>query len=132
MARNRTSPVETKQIPRDQWKSYFDRFNHQYLKDDQPETATIEVVSPTLGDQFEVEAVRLLGLGYDPKGNLFELQFEGVDHLVFEPAEIWVIKGEDGFISTLELVRPDGTKEIIYLRKSGSVASSMEDLVSPA
>jgi uncharacterized protein YkuJ len=118
MATNPTPRLETKRLPREKWQAYFDRFARQYLGEDEPETATVEVVSPTLGDQFEVEAVRLLGVSYDPKDNVFELQLENVDHLVFEPVEIWALEGEGGFLSTLEVVHSDGTKEIIYLRKS--------------
>jgi hypothetical protein len=36
--------------------------------------------------------------------------------------EIWVLEGEGGFISTLEVVHSDGTKEIIHLRKSSPLA----------
>jgi hypothetical protein len=112
----------TKQLPRDQWKEYFDRFTKEHLKDDKPEAATVEVISPTLGDQFEVTAVRLLGLAYDSKSQAFEVLLENVDHLIFRPTEIWVLEGQPGFISTLEVVRPDGIKEIIYIRRSGPPA----------
>jgi len=116
----------TKQIPRTEWKEYFDRFTRQYLKDDAPEAVTIEVMSPTLGDQFEVTAVRLVGIAYDPKSQALEVLLEDVDHLVFHPAEIWVLEGEPGFMSTLEVVRTDGTKEIIYVRRSGPLAPRYE------
>jgi hypothetical protein len=131
MATKPTPRIETKRIPREQWQAYFDRFAHQYLSDDEPETATIELVSPTLGDQFEVKALRLLGVSYDPKDNVFELQLEDVDHLVFEPVEIWVLEGEGGFISTLEVLHSDGTKEIIYLRK-GSPLGPSDDASVPS
>jgi hypothetical protein len=116
----------TKQIPRDQWKEYFDRFTKEHLKDDKPETATVEVISPTLGDQFEVTAARLLGVAYDPKSQELEVLLENVDHLIFHPSEIWVLEGEPGFIATLEVVLPDGIKQIIYIRRSGPLASRYE------
>jgi hypothetical protein len=116
----------TKQIPPDEWKEYFDRFTRQYLKDDAPESVTIEIMSPTLGDQFEVTAVRLLGLAYDPKSQAFEVLLEDVDRLVFYPSEIWILEGEPGFISTLEVVRPDGAREIIYVRRSGPLVPLYE------
>jgi hypothetical protein len=47
---------------------------------------------------------------------------EDLDHLVFTPKEIWVLEGEAGFIATLEVVRPDDSKEIIYIRRGGSLA----------
>lgn len=109
----------TKQIQRAEWEDYFDRFTRERLADDAPGAVTVEVISPTLGDQFEVSAVRLLGLAYDPKKRTFEVLVEDLDHLTFNPSEIWVLEGEAGFISTVELVKDDGGKEIIYVRRSG-------------
>src|SRR6185369_13625067 len=111
----------TRQLPRNEWKDYFDRFTKTQLGDGARGVATVEVISPTLGDQFEISAVRLLGLTYDPKSQALELLFEDVDHLVFYPTEIWVLEGEPGFIATLEVVHPDGLKEIIYVRRSGAL-----------
>jgi hypothetical protein len=112
----------TKQVPRSEWKDYFDRFTRERLRSDAPEAATVEVMSPTLGDQFEVSAVRLLGLSYDPRSEDLEVLLENVDHLIFHPKEIWVLEGEPGFIATLEVIHPDDTKEIIYVRRSGAPA----------
>ena len=120
----------TRQIPRAEWKDYFDRFTRAFLTDDQPGAATVEVISPTLGDQFEVSSVRLLGLDYDPKGETFEVLLENVDHLVFQPREIWILEGETGFISTIEVVLSDGGKEIIYVRSNGPLAPR-PDISSP-
>ncbi|HXU04550.1 MAG TPA: DUF5335 family protein [Polyangia bacterium] len=114
--------ASTRKLPRNEWKDYFDRFSRTYLKDEQSGAATVEVMSPTLGDQFEVSSVRLLGLDYDPKGSTFEVLLENVDHLVFDPTEIWIYEGEPGFVSTIEVVQADGTKQIIYVRTSGPVA----------
>ena len=69
-------------------------------------------MSPTVGDQFEARTERLLGLTYDPQSAAVEVLLEDVDHLAFHPVEIWVIETGDGFISTMELVLADGTREI--------------------
>ena len=122
----------TKQIPRPEWQPYFDRFTRQHLVGGPPETATIEVVSPLIGDQIEARTAALLGLSYDPKSNAFEVLLEDVDHLVFHPSEIWVIEEDDGFLSALELVRTDdASKEIIYVHRSGPPAVRHEP-ASPA
>ena len=47
---------------------------------------------------------------------------EDIDHVVITPKEIWVLEGEAGFIATLEVVRPDDSKEIIYIRRGGPLA----------
>jgi len=113
--------AETKQLPRAAWQEYFARFTRERLRNEGPASATVEVMSPALGDQFEVSAVRLLGLAYDPKSNELEVELEDLDHLIFYPKEIWVLEGEPDFLATLEVVRQDGLKEIIYIRKSGSL-----------
>jgi len=111
----------TKQLPRAEWKDYFDRFTREQLRDDAPGTATVEVVSPTLGDQYSASEARLLGLAYDPKSQAFEVLLADLDHLVFQPTEIWVLEGDPGFISTVEVVQQDGSKQIIYVRRSNPV-----------
>jgi hypothetical protein len=120
----------TKQLPRAEWKDYFQRFTREFLSDDAPDAATIEVMSPTLGDQFEVSSARLLGLDYDPKEKTFEVLVEDLDHLVFEPTEIWILEDASGLLSTIEVVQADGTKQIVYLRSSG--AQTDDDSPRPA
>jgi hypothetical protein len=109
----------TKQIPSHDWKDYFDRFTKRYLRDDRPEAATIEVLSPALGDQIEVQAAHLLGLTFDPRTKALEILLENMDHLVYRPKKISVIEDEDGFIPSIEIVRDDDTREILTVRRAG-------------
>ncbi|HXV59794.1 MAG TPA: DUF5335 family protein [Vicinamibacteria bacterium] len=109
----------TKQIPRQQWKEYFDRFTKRHLRDDLPEAATIELVSAELGAQIGVDAARLLGISYDSKSEALEVLLENLDQLVHKPKEIWVVEDEDGFLPSIEIVRDDGTKEILTVRRTG-------------
>jgi hypothetical protein len=113
----------TRELPRAEWKGYFDRFTRAHLEGGGSEAATVEVISPTLGDQFEVSAVRLLGLTYDPKSEALEVLLDGVDHLIFQPKGIWLLEGEPGFIATLEVVHPDDTREIIYVRRGAALGA---------
>ena len=115
--------TDTKQIPRKEWKAYFDRFTKDHLRDDRPEAATIELLSPELGDQVEAGGARLLGITFDPKSKSLEILLENVDHLVFEPKEIWVMEENDGFIPGMEVVRRDGNKEIMTVRRAGLPAN---------
>jgi hypothetical protein len=122
----------TRKLSRGDWKDYFDGFTRKFLKEDLPGSASIEIISPTLGDQFEVTAVRLIGLTYDPKSQALEVALEGVDHLIFNPAEIWVLEGDPGFISTLEVIHSDDVKEIIYVRRNGARAAPSEPPTPPS
>ncbi|HVU51728.1 MAG TPA: DUF5335 family protein [Polyangia bacterium] len=116
----------TRQLPRTEWKAYFDRYTREHLSSSDEtgvhEVAIVEVLLPRMGDQFEVTFEPLLGMTYDPKSNAFELLLRDIDHLVFRPAEIAVIEDDDGFISELEIVRADDVKEIVHLRRSGPPA----------
>jgi hypothetical protein len=111
----------TKQIPREQWGAYFDRFTRQHLQRGVPEEANLELVSPTLGDQIEGEGATLLGLTWDPKSEAFEVLLEGVDRMHFHPSEIWVVEDRDGFLTAVELVDEDGEREILRLRRSSAM-----------
>jgi hypothetical protein len=114
----------TKQIQRHEWQRYFDDLVKRHLRgDSQNASVSIEVLSPSLGEQPEVTTARLVGLTYDPKSNALEMMLEDVDHLVFYPAEIWVVEEDDGVVSALEVVRSDGTREIMRLQRSGAAAS---------
>jgi hypothetical protein len=112
----------TKQIPRDAWQGYFDRFTREHLQGTTTDDVTIELISPARGDQLEASAMRLQGLAYDPRGRTFQVLLEDLDHLVFDPAEIWVIEQEGGFISTIELVAADGGSELIHIERGGPPA----------
>lgn len=109
----------TKQLPKEQWHEYFDNFTKRFLEDLNPEAADIEIISPDLGDQYEAEFVRVIGVAYDHKDNVLEVALENVDHLIYHPKEIWVVEEDNGFVSTIEVVRDDDTREIIRLRSVG-------------
>jgi hypothetical protein len=122
----------TRQIPRSDWKSYLERFTRQHVTREPSEAVTVEVLSPTVGDQYEARTERLLGVTYDPKSDAIEVLVEDVDHLVFRPVELWVIENDDGFIGTMELVRADGTKEILHINRSGPPARAYHSSPPPA
>jgi hypothetical protein len=107
----------TKKIPREQWRDVLDRFTKRYLRDDLPEAITIDHLSPELGDQVAVEEARLLGIAYDPRSKVLEVLLHDVDHLVFQPKELWVAEEEEGFLAWIEIVRDDDTKEILKIRR---------------
>ncbi len=82
-----------------------------------PETVTVEFLSPELGGQVETRGARLQGISYDPRSKALEVLLENVDHLVFQAKEIWAVEEKDGFLSGIEIVRDDGSKEILTVRR---------------
>ncbi|WAS99362.1 DUF5335 family protein [Nannocystis punicea] len=112
----------TKQLPVHEWKTYFDGFTRKHLRPEAAGIVTIQAVSLQIGDQVFAQNARLLGIAYDPHGKTLEVQLEGSDHLVFRPAEVWVLEGDrDDVIATFELVRPDGIKEILHVQGGGPI-----------
>lgn len=116
--------AKTTQIPRGEWSDYFDKFTRQHLKNDLPDLATLEVLSPRLGDQVYAQNARLLGLSYDPHGEAFEVMLAGADHLTFQPEEIWVLEGDADVIAVFELVQSDGTRQLIHVKAGGPLVEA--------
>jgi len=106
-------------IPRERLAAYFDAFTKRFLRDGSPEAVDVEVLAPDLGDQFAVEGARLIGITYDPHDNALEFELESGDHRAFQPREVWVIEEPDGFLSTVEVVRDDGTRELVRVQRVG-------------
>lgn len=110
----------TTRIPRDRLAEYFDAFTKRYLRQGSPELADVEVVSPELGDQPAIQGTRLMGITYDTGDNSLEIELESGDHRIYQPAEVWVVEEPDGFVSSVEVVRRDGTRDIITLKRVGA------------
>lgn len=110
---------QTRQIPQADWKAYFDDLTKRFFKDANPEAAIVEVISPDLGSQVAADHVRAHGVTYDPRSEALEIALDGVDHLVYHPKEIWVVEEDNGFVSALEVVRDDGTREVVRFQSVG-------------
>ena len=108
----------TTRIAEEKLAPYFEEFTKRFLQDDAPETARIEVLSPEWGDELESEGEHLLGITYDRKTNSLEFEMESGDHRVYEPREVWVLEDKDGFVSAVEVIRSDGEKEVVTVRRA--------------
>jgi len=94
-----------------QWRSFLDRVS-KVLPAKQAE---IEVASLDIGDQVQAEWLPLIGLAYDPKDDVVEVALEGLDHLIYQPRELYIDNGA-GTLTRLEIVDAEGTKQIVKLR----------------
>jgi hypothetical protein len=77
--------------------------------------AELEIASLEIGAQIEARRLPLLGITYDPKDNIIEITLDGLDHLVYEPRELYVDDQLDGLVS-LEIIGSDGAQRIVILR----------------
>jgi hypothetical protein len=109
----------TRKIPPDQLEAYFDAFTKRFLRDGSPEAIDVEIVAPTLGAQYLADGARLLGITYDRKKNSLELELDAGDHRIVTPAQVWVMEEADEFVSAIELIAPDGRRDIATIRRVG-------------
>jgi len=107
--------MATRQLPPSEWTEYFDALSHRLAHNEHPEYAEIRVLGLQEGAQPETSWLPLQGITYDPNNDLLEVLVEGMDHLIQHPEDIYVDE-EEGEVLSLEVVRTDGTKEIIEIR----------------
>ena len=109
---------ETKRIPTDQLTRYLDAFSKRFLMSGST-AADVEVIGRDIGDQRLATSARLLGVDYDPHTNALELELGSGEHRAYTPREVWAVEEADGFISGLEIVRKDGARELVNIRRVG-------------
>jgi hypothetical protein len=103
--------MTARKLDKKQWKPFFDDIS-KVLGAKQAE---IEVLSLDLGDQVEAEWLPLLGLTYDPKNDVLDVELEGLDHMIPKPREIYVEDGGVG-LASLAVVDAEGARQIVKLR----------------
>lgn len=109
----------TTQIPRDRLAEYFHTFTKRFLRDGSPEAVDVEVLEPDWGDQFALQGARLVGITYTEPTNTLEFELDAGDHRVYEPQEVWVIEEPDGLLNAIEVVLPDGSREVVSVKRVG-------------
>lgn len=95
-----------------EWQAYFDKVSKALVG----KRAEVEVDALSLGNQIEAEWLPLLGIAYDPKGDILEIAFEGLEHVVNEPSEIYVDRDATG-LTSLEVIDGDDVRVIVKLRE---------------
>jgi hypothetical protein len=117
--------AKTVKIPQDKLEAYFDSMTKRFLRPDPSrQAAEIEIMSSDLGDQTPVSNAHLIGITYDRHENALELALESEDHRIFHPDEVWVVEEPDGFVSAIEVVRPDGVREVVTVKHVAIVPRS--------
>ena len=109
----------TKDIPHERLEEYFAEFTRRFLQDGSPEAVDVEVLEPDWGDQVVMQGARLLGITYDPHTDSLEFELDAGDHRVVEPGEVWAVEEQDGFLSAVEVVHRDGTREVVSVKRVG-------------
>ncbi len=108
--------MSIKKIDRAQWGTYFDAFSKTLARTHRTDYAEVQVLSPEDGAQLETSWLPLIGISYDHKSDLLEILVENMDHLILHPEHVYVDETEEGLLTSFEVVRKDGTKEVIEVR----------------
>jgi hypothetical protein len=109
----------TTRIPPERLFEYFDTLTKRFFRDDSPEAADACVVEPDWGSARPLREALLLGITYDRKKDSLEFALDSGDHRVLDPGEVWVMEEPDGFVSAVEVVRPDGGREVVSVKRLG-------------
>lgn len=105
--------MTSRTLAKPEWQPYCDRVS----KSLEGKQAQVEIVGLAVGDQkLAAEWVPLLGIVYDPKGELVEIALEGLDHLISRPREISVNEGAEG-LESMEIVDAEGLRQIVKLAR---------------
>ena len=76
----------------------------------------IEIASLQVGFQPEARHLPLIGMSYDPKGDVLELLLGELEHLIKGPREFYVDEEPLG-VTSLQIVDSHGVRQIVTLRE---------------
>jgi hypothetical protein len=109
----------TIKLARDRLASYFDAFTERFLRDGSPEAVDVEVLEPDWGYQYQAQGCRLMGITYDPSLDTLEFSLDSGGQRFRQPEEVWTLEEADGFVQALEVVRGDGLREVVSVKRIG-------------
>lgn len=106
--------MQTHTIEPARWGNVFDSLSRVY----DGSTATLEVLTPAMGAQKQIEDQPLRGISYDKSG--IELHFATRDgrhlvHRIPNPKNVMLEEGDDGLIGAVEIESTDEPQQILYL-----------------
>ena len=108
----------TRRLQDRELQEYCDRFSRRFLGGRAPLDVDVEVIGADIGDQHETELGRLHGLAYDSDTRELDVMFDAGEHHIFAVTQAWILEDPDGFLSALQVWRPDGNQEIIQFSRA--------------
>jgi hypothetical protein len=102
--------MTTRKLDKAQWGGFLDHMS-KLLEGKRTE---VEVASLNLGDQIEAEWAPIIGVTYDPKDDLIDVELEGLDHMIHKPRELYVENGIG--VASLGIVDADGARQIVKFK----------------
>ena len=103
--------MTTRKLERSEWRTYFDRVAKRLPT----MRVAVSVLGTDIGVQHETEDSALIGITYDPKDSMLEIATPNITHRIANPEEIYV-QETLGELASIEVIAPDGTKQIVELK----------------
>ena len=103
--------MTTRKLERSEWAKYFD----EVAKRLPAMRVGVSILGDDIGAQLETENGALLGMSYDSNGEVFEIATSSISHRITKPKAIHV-REVGGTLSSVEVIAPDDTKQIVELR----------------
>ena len=115
-----TNDMETREIPRSEWRSFFDVFSRQH----EGWLATLEIFGQEIGAQAEHGELPLKSVTLTPVVgkseaitiNLGKVPEDHIKHTVIEPTHVWIVQTSEGANAALEIESADETKTLLRFR----------------
>jgi hypothetical protein len=111
----------TREIPHEEWRGYFDSFS----RDLGELVATLEVTGDDIGAQVEAESARLASITYDDKDDILVIGLDAIggisedlERVVEKPLAIY-LETEDGGLLTFDVEDAEGHKTLLRLAPPG-------------
>ena len=101
------------QLAKARWQPYFDHLGGAL----RATRVEIEVTGLGLGHQVEADWIPLIGVSYDPKGDVLAVIAEGVEHLIRHPRQIHVDQERD-WLNSLEAIDAEGNHHIVLFKQA--------------
>ena len=114
--------MATREIPRENWNSFFDTFSRQH----EGWLATLEVLGRDFGAQEEAHELPLEGVSISSGTNEAETiaisigktPENHISHTILKPAHVWLEQTQDGADAALEIESEDDSKTLLRFRSS--------------
>ncbi|MBU6418626.1 MAG: DUF5335 family protein [Proteobacteria bacterium] len=103
----------TEQLDKSGWALYFDRFSRALSNTD----AQVRVSSLQLGSQVEAEWLRLNGITYDKKDDIFVVALTGLEHIIHGPKQAYA-ESEDGAVRSVQIIDAEGGTCLVQFRQA--------------
>ena len=114
--------MPTREIPRDEWKTFLDTFTRQH----EGWLATLEILGTEIGAQQEARNLPLEGISVASRDgspetiaiSLGKSVEDHVTHTITEPTRIWLEQTSQGANAALEIESVDQVKTLLRFRSA--------------